>query len=635
MLNFNKTEKMIKWNWLLHTAIIFIIVTILTIVLYLVFEKKYENKIYPGIFLGEINLSGKTPENIKLIINEKVNEINKNGITFYYENNESLIMPIIASVESDLAYEIINFDVEETIANTYNYGRSNNFFINLQDKIRAITFNKNIILKTTINEEIIIKALNDSFSQFEIPTKDAKLIFKKQNLIGGLENIQFDISEESTGKIINYEKGMSRLKNQLNELNFSQIELLSKTDYPKIYKKDCLNIENKARKILELAPIVLTYEDEEWNIDNKKLAEWLTLIINPKYDKINNDKVIIGLDAEIVKKYLQDEIALKINKEPIEARFSIEAGRVTEFQASSDGVKVNVEKSLKKLESILLNAPNEKINADTKNQIELVIEILISNSSVEDANDLGIKEIIGIGESDFSGSPVNRRHNIKIGADTLNGILIKPGEEFSLMNTLGEIDGSAGYRQELVIKGNETIPEYGGGLCQIGTTMFRAALETGLEITMRRNHSYRVSYYEPAGTDATIYDPWPDLKFLNDTDNYILIQSRIEGDNIYFDFWGTKDGRTVEKTDPVIYNIVRPGPTKLIETLDLPPGKKKCTERAHNGADAYFDYKVIYSNGEINEKRFNSHYVPWREVCLIGVEELSEPPEPETEETGE
>ncbi len=140
---------------------------------------------------------------------------------------------------------------------------------------------------------------------------------------------------------------------------------------------------------------------------------------------------------------------------------------------------------------------------------------------------------------------------------------------------------------------------------------------------MRRNHSYRVSYYEPAGTDATIYNPSPDLRFINDTGNYILIQSRVEGDNLYFDFWGAEDGRVVEKTEPAIYNTVKPGPTKYIETLDLLPGVKKCTERAHNGADAYFDYKVTYAGGEIKEKRFASHYIPWREVCLVGVEKLT------------
>jgi vancomycin resistance protein YoaR len=263
-----------------------------------------------------------------------------------------------------------------------------------------------------------------------------------------------------------------------------------------------------------------------------------------------------------------------------------------------------------------------------------------SEISAKDINDFGIKEILGTGHSSFAGSPKNRRHNIAVGAESVNGILIKPGEEFSLIKTLGDINAESGYLPELVIKDNKTIPEYGGGLCQIGTTVFRATYASGLPVTMRRNHSYRVSYYEPAGTDATIYDPWPDYRFVNDTKNHILIQSRIEGDDIYFEFWGTPDGRTATHTYPVIYNIAKPGPTKIIETEDLKPGEKKCTERAHNGADAYFDYTVEYNkanppqiikekleaNEEVEESdytietRFRSHYVPWREVCLVGID---------------
>jgi len=171
-----------------------------------------------------------------------------------------------------------------------------------------------------------------------------------------------------------------------------------------------------------------------------------------------------------------------------------------------------------------------------------------------------------------------------------------------------------------VIKGNEIKLEVGGGMCQIGTTLFRMAMNSGLDITERRNHSYRVVYYEPAGTDATIYDPAPDYKFINDTKNYVLIQTRIEGDDLYFDFWGTNDGRQPQQSDPVIYNIVSPGPKQFIETEDLKPGETKCVESAHNGADAYFDYTVTYADGTLKERRFPSHYIPWPAKCLVGIE---------------
>ena len=192
-----------------------------------------------------------------------------------------------------------------------------------------------------------------------------------------------------------------------------------------------------------------------------------------------------------------------------------------------------------------------------------------------------------------------------------------------MIKTLGPIDGEHGWLPELVIKGNRTLPEFGGGLCQIGTTAFRAAMNTGLLITERRNHSYRVRYYEPAGTDATIYDPSPDFKFKNDTPHAILITTELQGDIVVFSFWGTEDGREAVVGKSVITNITAPPPKKLIETTDLPVGQTKCTETAHAGATAKVDYTVNYGNGETKTITFTSVYRPWQAVCLVGVASLT------------
>ena len=136
-----------------------------------------------------------------------------------------------------------------------------------------------------------------------------------------------------------------------------------------------------------------------------------------------------------------------------------------------------------------------------------------------------------------------------------------------------------------------------------------------------------VSYYLEdglPGIDATIYVPRPDVRFINDTGHYILIQSRIEGDYLYFDFWGTKDGRITEKTKPTTWGWIAPPATKYIETTKLAVGTKKCTESAHYGVSASFDYNVTYPDGEVKKTTFTSKYKPWQAVCLIGVEQLSE-----------
>ncbi len=600
----NKTTKK-----LLLIGAVFFIVLIILIISYFGFKKYYDNKFYPGIWVAETNISGKTYEETKKILQNKLNIIDQAGVKFIFNNNETVITPTISSFSIDLAQQVIIFDLDKSIDEAINYGRGNNFFINISQITNSTFFNKKYLVNFNINKDIIQKNLKEKFKEFEIAAQDATLATSSISLAEKNE-ISFSIQEEKYGKIINYQDGINKLKNQLANLDNSTINLASITDYPIVYKKDCLNIESSAQKIISKAPLILNYNKQKWTLDKIRIANLLSLTSN----KEKNISITIG-EAKM-KKYLEKEIAPDINKEPIDAKFEIKNGRVAEFQASNEGVKLKISSSTKKI--------NDKFINGNKNEIELVVEKTNSTIGTSEVNDMGIKELIGTGHSNFVGSPSNRRHNISTGSNSIKGLLIAPQKEFSLVNALGEIEASTGYLPELVIKDNETIPEYGGGLCQVATTLFRAALSSGLDITARRNHSYRVFYYEPAGTDAAVYIPWPDVKFINDTNHHILIQTRMEGNDLYYDFWGTNDGRIATTTYPIIYNITRPAPTKLIETLDLSPGIKKCTEHAHNGADAYFDYTINYPDRETHEERFSSHYVPWQEVCLIGVEKLSE-----------
>ena len=199
-----------------------------------------------------------------------------------------------------------------------------------------------------------------------------------------------------------------------------------------------------------------------------------------------------------------------------------------------------------------------------KTRIEFVVNKIEPTISTENLSDLGIEELLGHGESNFKGSPKNRIYNINVALKKFHGHLIKPGEEFSFTTILGLVEKETGYKEDLVIKNNKTIPEYGGGVCQVSTTMFRVALNAGLKITERHNHAYPVQYYSPQGTDATIYVPKPDFKFINDTTSYILIQGKIQGTVLSFDMYGTSDGRKVELEGPFVTERTPDGRLKTV-----------------------------------------------------------------------
>jgi len=258
----------------------------------------------------------------------------------------------------------------------------------------------------------------------------------------------------------------------------------------------------------------------------------------------------------LLQEYLELSIAPDIHTEPVNARFQMQDGVVTQFALPKNGVDVDVDATMKGIADALMQ------QRDTASVI--TIETQPAFADAQSSASLGITNLIATGESDFRGSPKNRIHNIGVGAEKFNGILVAPGEEFSFVALLGPVDKNTGYLPELVIKNNATIPEYGGGLCQVSTTVFRAAMNAGVKITERHNHSYAVRYYGTPGFDATIYPPYTDFRFLNNTPGYLLIQTRIDGTKLFFEFWGTNDGRQATIDGPHPYNRMPDGSVKAV-----------------------------------------------------------------------
>lgn len=267
-------------------------------------------------------------------------------------------------------------------------------------------------------------------------------------------------------------------------------------------------------------------------------------------------------DENAIGLFIKD-LAGKFNREPADAKLKMENGRVSAFSLSSPGVRLDEKKSvdeiIKHLTGPATDASHLKLSYDN-------IEPAVSMDSIDN---LGITNLLGEGRSNFAGSPRNRVYNIKVATRRFDGLLIKPNEEFSFVQHLGEVDGEHGYLPELVIKNNKTELEYGGGICQVSTTTFRAAINSGLKITMRRNHAYPVGYYNPQGMDATVYVPMPDLRFRNDTPGHILIEIKIEGTQLIINFYGSSDGRKVNVIGPKITERNPDGSMKTVFTQEV------------------------------------------------------------------
>lgn len=325
-------------------------------------------------------------------------------------------------------------------------------------------------------------------------------------------------------------------------------------------------------------------------------------------------------DDAPVEQFIQDT-ADSYNMPAKNALFQFEEGKVTSFKADEKGIALQSEEFVKDFRKQVESITDKK----TKLTIVVKDKIIEPEITLAKANSHGIEELIAEGKSDYSHSIPSRIHNVILAASKFNGVLIPKGSEFSFNNIIGDISANTGYQSAYVIQNGRTVLGDGGGVCQVSTTAFRAALNAGLPITERHAHAYRVSYYEndsQPGFDATIYVPTVDLKFKNDTPASILIMTEVDEENMIltFKFYGKKDDRQVEISPVTIWDVA-PAPEPLYE--DDPTLAKdvvKQVDYAASGAKTSFGYKVTVGE-EVREQTFTSVFRPWRAVFLRGTKE--------------
>lgn len=557
------------------------------------YREIYRGRIFSGVSVRHISVAGLTESEARARLTETVNRAMADGVTFRIEG-ETFPLPN--------ANKSIIYKTDQAVSDAMLIGRCGPMFVQWMETIGLRANKKNVPLPVAVDHGAIETFLHDYLSSRTVEPKDATISItiptsKTKPLIS--------ITPERIGRAFDIPSAMATVRSSAAQLAFPTILIPETAQEPEILAGAAEESIADLPRWLSHLPLRLMAEGQTWTITSSTFVTWLTPIRDER-------GFSLSLSAPLVRETLLPlvEPLLKPSKN---GSLTVKDGRAETFVAPVEGIAL-----------------------DTTGTVQHIVEGFAAGSTTiplalvheqpliaGDAERMGIRESLGVGRSSFFGSPPNRRKNIALGAQKVNGSLIAPNEEFSLLQTLGKVNGANGWLPELVIKGNKTTPEFGGGLCQIGTTTFRMTLAGGMPITERRNHSYRVRYYEPAGTDATIYEPSPDFRFKNDTEHWLLITTEMRKDHLAFTLWGMQDGRKAVQVGPKIFNIVPPPKKKIIETLELEPGKTKCTEVAHAGADAQLDYRITYADGTLKKTTFSSHYRPWGAVCLLGVKELS------------
>ena len=556
-----KIKKIIHSKTLRISGLIFLILVIFFSILDIV----NTDKINWGMKIANVSVGGLSPQEAQEKLETTTQQFLKKDLSLIYK-----VIYWQASPEK----VGVKIDVPATINSSFN---KSNIWWQL-----ASFLGYNLEPIWQIEDQDLENFFQKNLSSIHNPAKNAGFVYDK-------EKQDFVLVPSQKGTIIDKKKFKKDLKATVKIFQEKEIELYLVEDQPEVLENETQQAYNKAKEILARAPYKLIVNDPlkislpGITLTKENLVSLIEFL--PVKDDNNPKNKILGVD--INERALKDYIngfSSSIEREPINAQLVVEENYATKFALSREGLKLDTEKNIPKIKEMILD---KDLSADESGETKVELEITITapKITIKNINNRGITALIGKGESNFSGSPNSRIRNIEIGAEKFNGYLIKPDEEFSFNNTLGEIGPEQGYEPELVIKKDKTIPEYGGGLCQVSTTAFRAAINSGLEITRRTPHAFPVKYYNPQGFDATIYPPWPDLRFINNTSNYILIQTKINDSNLIFEFYGTNDGRKIEIEGPQQYDIKEDGSMKA-----------ELTQKVYDKKGDLIIDKTFYSN---------------------------------------
>jgi len=615
-----------KRSWLKPVLIIFGLILFLALCFLstaYVYSKIYgkNNKVYSGIYIGEYHVGNLKKDELKEFVEKLNNKLGREGIDFLVEDsdgkkNNIKINTLVVSPDSSV--ELILFNTDELIEKVLSIGRDGTRWENLWKPLYFRFFSNQFVKAPLLFDRLtLLDVLKSNFVKFSDEPHDANFSIKS------IKPLDYDFIEERSGKEYDYKKILNSITDNLSVFLFEEITVYPFEIIPTVFKEDLNLTLDKLNEIFNYGNIGINYINpqtkyrHDWSIIPVEFKDWIEVIKN------DDDEFVVGLNEENLQKYLK-VVKDYVNKPAVDAKFEMLDNKVVKFQASSSGVNLDLEKTAEKVNTAFLER-NYKTENITKT-ITVEVEVLEPKIKVSDVNDLGIAEIVGVGISTFRDSHNNRIKNIANAVKRLNGVLIQSDEEFSTNKYAGPYTLENGYLPEAVIKGNEIKDEVGGGMCQIGTTMFRMAMNSGFDVTERRNHSLVVSYYsDPVngnpGTDASLYEPFLDLKFLNDTGHHLLLQTEIDYDRqeLRFIIWGNPDGRKGWYTHPKVLKWIPVGEEVITETEDLDPGVRKC-QSAFTGAVAEFTYSRVTPDGEKIDRIFESHYRPLPKQCLVGID---------------
>jgi vancomycin resistance protein YoaR len=576
------------------------------------FQTYYAGKIYPGVRIGWVDVSGLTVEEATDLLASE----------YAYPHQGVILLR-----DGDKYWQLSPSETglflgsEYNARTAYDLGRTGAAVTRLVDIYNAWYRGTVFPVKMVFDERITTETLQAIAAQIDRPTVEASL---------RVEGAEVIISPGQIGRTMDVPATLALVKERVELLLDGEIPIVVEESSPVI-----LDVSEQAAvaEMILSQPLVLKLPKAEegdpgpWRFNREEVARMLVI---ERVDAPGGENYQVELSSELLRAFLESIAPdLYVQSHNASFMFNDDTGELEVIEPSITGQHLDVEASLALI--------NEQVTAG-ENKITLDMEYTLPEVTSEDtAESLGITELVSSYTSYYYGSSSSRKQNISTAASRFYGVLVAPGETFSMAEALGDVSLDNGYAEAWIIYGDRTIKGVGGGVCQVSTTLFRTVFFGGYPILERHPHAYRVTYYEQtygggndsslAGLDATVYVPLVDFKFKNDTEHWLLMETYVGSNSLTWKFYSTSDGRSVEWYSTGLTNIQDPPDPLYQENSDLAKGEVKQVDWAVKGADVTVTRYVHRGDSIIYDDIFVTHYIPWRAVYEYGPGTEDMPPD--------
>jgi vancomycin resistance protein YoaR len=569
------------------------------------YQLVYAGRIFPGVTVAGVDVSGMAPDKAALKLSETLSYPISGKVLFRQGNKAWVASPVQLGMV---------FDPSASARAAYELGRSGGLFGALEGQIRARGFGNDVAPVVIFDQRVAYQYLQGLGQQVDQPEVEAALQINGSTVTA---------IPGQTGRMLDISSTLNNLSLVLQTFHDGEVPLAIRETQPSL--TDVSAEAQTAQKILS-QPLQLVIPNAQqgdpgpWVYQPEVVAHLITV---QKVQDGSNSRVQVSLNADTLRQMLTD-IETRVDRQAANARFHFDdvTRQLVVLSASTTGRNMDISASIKAINDAVLRG---------EHSVPLVVnEIQPAVADTATAQQLGISGLLpnGTETSYFYGSHAERIRNITTAAARFDGVLVAPGQTFSMGEALGDVSLDNGFTEALIIYGGRTIKGVGGGVCQVSTTLFRTVFFAGFPVVERVPHAYRVLYYEEtssgqidsnlAGLDATVYFPLVDFKFTNDSPYWLLMETSVNGDSLTWRLYSTYDGRTVKWNTTGPQKIV-PAPDPLFQlNPDLNPGQITQTDYAANGADVTVNRTVLKNGAVYFQDQYQTHYEAWQAICEYG-----------------